>query len=181
MMSHVPMPKKFGPRTMERIRRDLIPGRPYDCWEWQGSRDETGYGRIVVTIRPGVHKNTRVHRIAYYLANGKDPGPLIVRHKCDNPPCCNPAHLEIGTHKDNTRDREERGRSRRAIGERHPSARLTEAQVLEMREKYSDDPGGNAARAGREYGLSRQNARKVLDGTNWKHLLASSGNGEQAK
>lgn len=79
---------------------------PDDCWEWQASRNHSGYGSF------GLGYTMRgAHRIAYAIANGGElPEGQLVRHKCDNPPCCNPAHLEIGTAKDNTNDMMERGR-----------------------------------------------------------------------
>lgn len=81
-------------------------GDPDDCWEWQGSRDTDGYGR---DRRGGVTR--RSSRVAFFLATGIDPGDLLVCHSCDNPPCCNPAHLWLGTHQDNSRDMVEKGRS----------------------------------------------------------------------
>lgn len=66
------------------------------------------------------------------LANGQYPGDLLIRHRCDNPPCCNPAHLEVGTHADNNRDMVERGRARYVNGEEVGGVRLTEDQVREI-------------------------------------------------
>jgi hypothetical protein len=74
---------------------------PDDCWEWTASTDRDGYGKF----KAG--KMYQAHRIAYYLATNEDPGDLCVRHTCDNPPCCNPAHLRLGTNDDNAHDREE--------------------------------------------------------------------------
>lgn len=80
---------------------------PEECWPWKGSRTRGGYGHA---SREG--KSVRAHRVAYQLAKGLIPAGLVVRHKCDNPPCCNPAHLELGTHKQNKDDSIQRGRSR---------------------------------------------------------------------
>lgn len=82
------------------------------CWEWRGDRNELGYGRLTLT-RKGLDK-ARVHRLMFERYFGPIPLGLIVRHKCDNPPCSNPAHLEPGTHADNMRDMAERGRARNA-------------------------------------------------------------------
>lgn len=75
------------------------------CWEWTGTRVEFGYGQI---IRDG--RRLRAHRVAYEIAYGPIPDGLVVRHKCDNPPCVRPDHLELGTRADNNQDRENRGR-----------------------------------------------------------------------
>lgn len=90
----------------ERVCRDLPPWAPSDtCWEWQGFRDEDGYGRF-----QWQGKKIRAHRAAYMVFVGPVTEGAVVRHNCDNPPCCHPGHLEIGTQADNVRDREERGR-----------------------------------------------------------------------
>jgi hypothetical protein len=100
---------------------------PQDCWDWQASRVPSGYGRFKVAS----HVQVAAHRIAWALHNARDPGELIVRHKCDRPVCCNPAHLEIGTHKDNSDDKYERGRQRfgNHAGERNPRAKMSEAHL----------------------------------------------------
>ena len=94
-------------RTMEerielfwaRIDRS---GGDGSCWEWQGPLRD-GYGN---TVRFGMNG---AHRVAWFLTHG-DPGKLHVLHDCDNPRCCNPAHLHLGTHQDNMRDMVARGR-----------------------------------------------------------------------
>lgn len=70
-----------------------------DCWVWQGARTPWGYG--VIYTGKG---NARTHRVAFELTNGPIPPGLIVMHTCDNPPCCRPDHLKLGTHRDNTLD-----------------------------------------------------------------------------
>ena len=79
------------------------------CWNWTGSTAK-GYGQIWVG-----NTNLRSHRLAYEIAHGPIPDGLLVRHKCDNPLCCNPAHLEVGTDADNAMDRVVRGRSRKGL------------------------------------------------------------------
>ena len=81
------------------------------CWTWQGCRMPNGYGSL--KARDGGHTHRYAHRVAYELVNGLIPNGLMVLHHCDNPPCCNPAHLYLGTAKDNAQDRERRGRGRR--------------------------------------------------------------------
>lgn len=71
-----------------------MPG-PSECWEWSGSRDRKGYG---------FGDGGRAHRLAWEWENGPVPAGLMVLHRCDNPPCCNPKHLFVGTALDNARD-----------------------------------------------------------------------------
>jgi hypothetical protein len=82
---------------------------PDECWEWTGSRHPRyPHGRLVVGGRAGrVHY---AHRLAWLHWVGPIPPDLIVRHTCDNPPCCNPAHLLLGTQADNTLDMVKRRR-----------------------------------------------------------------------
>ena len=69
-----------------------------DCWEWKGGKTE-GYGQLNYH---GVQ--SRAHRIAWELKNGEIPDGMYICHSCDNPSCCNPNHLFMGTAKDNTDD-----------------------------------------------------------------------------
>lgn len=86
-------PSSLPPRLATRIAVQAS-----GCWEWTGTRKETGYGRIEVAGRI-VH----VHRHVYELLVGPVPAELEVDHLCRNRPCCNPAHLEPVTHRENTR------------------------------------------------------------------------------
>ena len=89
------------------------------CWEFQGARARFGYGLISEGPRGKVRQHV-THRLAYSLWVQPIPDGLLVCHKCDNPPCCNPAHLFTGTHADNNRDAEAKGRQ--------PHARLSECK-----------------------------------------------------
>lgn len=76
------------------------------CWESKFSKRCGGYGRFWAFGR-----DIPTHRVAWVLTNGEIGDELIVCHKCDNPPCCNPEHLFLGTHKDNAMDKSMKGRS----------------------------------------------------------------------
>ena len=98
---------------------------PDECWPWKASRLPRGYGQF------GVGKKVpHSHRVAYFLHYNNDPYPLQVLHTCDNPPCCNPKHLFLGTAFDNVTDMIVKGRSTR--GESHPNSKPTDSQVLEI-------------------------------------------------
>ena len=109
-----------------------------DCWEWQLSRLTNGYGRISI----GNQKQDYAHRVSHTVFNGEIPNGLVVRHRCDNPCCCNPDHLEAGTHKENTRDSLDRGRfakhtlftKEKSSGENNVKSKLKVEDVLAIRD-----------------------------------------------
>lgn len=82
---------------------------PDECWEWTASKTQHGYGQIMVTASP--RKITRAHRAAWVLTCGPVPDGMVVCHRCDNPGCCNPAHLFVGTQLDNIADMVAKGRN----------------------------------------------------------------------
>jgi hypothetical protein len=118
-------------------RKSIVPawqridatGGPDACWLWTGARSGKGYG----TVHGSLPRALYTHRLAWELAWGPIPPGLCVLHRCDNPPCCNPAHLFLGTKAQNSADMVAKGRSAR--GERQHNARLNEAQVREIRVK----------------------------------------------
>jgi hypothetical protein len=92
------------------------------CWQWTGWTNRKGYGEM------GRGRASEGHviasRVSWEIHNGPIPEGMIVRHKCDNPPCTNPDHLELGTHLDNVRDAWNRGRM--PTGDQHWSRRFPE-------------------------------------------------------
>ena len=127
-----------------RVKRNLTPeyldGRlrkhgwvvtDFGCWEWAGYRNPLGYGELKVFYR-----SERAPRLAYEAWVGPIGEGLVVRHKCDNPPCINPEHLETGTNKDNTRDMITRGRDR-IVGSKNSRAKFTDQEVLDIRMEYA--------------------------------------------
>lgn len=99
----------------ERLFSKIPFGDPPKCWEWQGRRDRNGYGRID-RRQEGDHRAYPMlaHRMTYQELRGPVSDDLAVCHACDNPPCCNPHHLWLGTQTENNRDRDAKGRTRLA-------------------------------------------------------------------
>lgn len=103
---------------------------PCECWMWRAGTNGNGYGHILWG-----EKRELAHRVSYSLANGPIPGGLHVLHKCDTPLCVNPAHLFVGTHTDNMRDKVDKGRGTK--GESVPQSKLTEEDVTNIRSMYT--------------------------------------------
>ncbi len=155
--------------TPEDAFRHVMPGEPpaEDCWVWRGSSFTSGYGQIKVGGR-----TIRVHKLAYRIFHGDLLDGAVVRHTCDNPPCVNPNHLIAGTVADNNRDRAERGRSYRPVGQKNAAAQLTDAQVVEMRALYA--AGAVSQRQlGQRYGITQSTVSAIVRGQTWRHLLAA--------
>lgn len=103
---------------------------PLGCWLYRGFIKWDGYGWLCRDRR-----YMTAHRYAWILKHGEPQKGLSIRHKCDVAACCNPDHLELGTHKDNMRDMH--ARERAAYGERNPKAKLTYAMVEEGRRLHA--------------------------------------------
>ena len=135
---------------------------PDACWFWNGSVDSRGYGSI---RRNGKH--VRAHRLAYELAFGPIPKGdghhgAAVMHKCDNRLCCNPAHLSLGSHKDNMADMAAKGRANKPRGESNGRAVLTQSDVEAIRL----DPRGTRSIAN-DYPVSRAAIQRIKSGRAW--------------
>jgi len=144
------------------------------CWEWTGTVDKNGYGMMAMKTG-GKWAPMYSHRAAWTFSRGPIPAGLFVLHHCDNPLCCNPGHLFIGTQADNMRDMAEKGRAKGKHvnfenvrrGQRHWRAKLTEPDVLAIRARYL--PGSRASLA-REYGVHPQTISAIANRRVWKHL-----------
>lgn len=107
----VHIPAAIVTRFWSKVDRSAGPDA---CWPWRGGRKRAGYGNFFIRRDPpGQHGRTlfmNAHKFACVLAHGPIADGLMVRHHCDNPPCCNPAHLIAGTPKENVQDAVVRGR-----------------------------------------------------------------------
>jgi hypothetical protein len=134
-----------------------------DCWSLAGDRDSDGYSLLSSS---GYRWNLKGHRVAYQLYKGPIPPGLVVRHTCDVPWCVNPAHLLLGTHGDNNRDKVERGRQAR--GERQGLAKATTEGVREIRHRAAT--GETRAALAAVFGITPATVSKIVLRRTWKHV-----------
>ena len=135
---------------------------PDKCWLWQGNTMKIGlpYGRINTN-----RKSYAAHRLSYEFLVGKIPQDMLVLHHCDNARCVNPHHLYAGNHKNNAIDRATRKPNSYAVGERAAQSKLTESQVMSIRQ----DSRSCYALA-KEYSVSPSLISMVKNRKIWKHL-----------
>jgi len=136
------------------------------CWIWSGWKNKDGYGMKRVS-----YKGERVHRLAWEIAYGKIPPSMQICHHCDNRACFNPDHLFMGTNLDNMRDRDSKGRSSgyQPRGENHSLSKLTDKQIIEMRNEYAAGKTSFRLLASK-YNMSRINIINIIKRKSWKHI-----------
>lgn len=156
-----------GPSLLERFWAKVDKRGPDECWLWTASADRDGYGRIGAGGAGA--PMMRAHRLSWELRHGLVPAGSLVCHRCDNPPCCNPAHLFVGTVTDNNRDRGRKGRSRDQLGEKNEMAVLCADDVRQIRVLRASH-GWSLARLGALFGVTGGAVRKIVLNINWRHV-----------
>lgn len=137
---------------------------PDECWPWTGGLNAKGYGVFHRRI-DGIWVKRYAHRVSFVLAHGHDAVPAC-RHRCDNPPCVNPGHLQLGTNTDNIRDRVERGRSIVNKG----NARLRPSEVRAI---YALRASGRSTRnVASEFNIGATTVSNIWHRRRWPELLA---------
>lgn len=137
------------------------------CWEWVGCKLPSGYGKLTKN-----KKTWLAHRYAFTEMCGKIPDGMVVMHKCDNPSCCNPEHLSIGTHKDNQHDSISKGRSYTgkkpwvAKGEDAYNAKLSFDKAKYIRHLYFAERN-TLSELARYFDVSFQTVSKVVNNIRW--------------
>jgi len=131
------------------------------CWLWTATVSRKGYGKFKVNRRTQM-----ASRVAWLLCVGPIPDGLWVLHRCDNPPCVNPAHLFLGTSEDNVADRDAKGRVRH--GETHPCAKLKASEVASIRSLHSE--GASLWFLAGKFGVTSAHISDIVNGRKWKQL-----------
>lgn len=126
------------------------------CWPWQRARWKNGYGSY--KLQSG--EIYGAHRIAYFIATGVDPANLLVCHSCDNPRCCNPAHLFLGTVQDNIADKVIK--NRQPSGAKHVNSKLSNEEIRRIRFLHS--LGLSGTELGRKFGVGQQQISRLIRG-----------------
>ena len=136
----------------------------WTCWEWVGGLNSTGYGVMGID-----YKKYLAHRIVYKEIYGEIMNGLFVLHKCNNPKCCNPNHLYLGTQTDNVEQMFKEGRANTACGERTGAAKLTEKDVLEIRRLYLT--GDYSQRdLGKMFEVDHKVICNIINRNAWRHI-----------
>lgn len=133
---------------------------PDNCWLWSGATNRDGYGR-----RGTGYGDNLAHRHAWKLTNGPIPPGLCVLHKCDNPLCCNPSHLFLGTHQDNHLDMVRK--DRQVKGVRHGLTKLTAKLVEQIRHEYIPYKCSTPTLASK-YDVSQSTIYRIIKRDVWK-------------
>ena len=139
------------------------------CWLWIGARNSEGYGYLRFN-----YAQLRAHRVSWELHFGPIPDGLFVLHHCDNPPCVNPSHLFLGTNGDNMLDAINKGyaiggsEKGRCAGEKNSHAKLTKAQVKEIRVRLRNYRRGLVVQLAKEFGISKSTIMSIWKERSWK-------------
>jgi hypothetical protein len=139
-------------------------GGPDACWPWTGAVNESGYG----VMRPEGRRSgptVKAHRVSVQL-DGRDPAGRVVCHLCDNPPCCNPKHLVLGSQMDNVRDMHAKGRGN--VGVVNGAAKLNDEKVAIIKARCR--AGELQKDVAADFGVCKQAVSNIMRGLVWRHV-----------
>ncbi|MGJ0428480.1 HNH endonuclease [Methylobacter sp.] len=152
-------------RLMELLLRGYL--NDEGCLIWRKNADKNGYGMTTFTENK-IKKSWRVTRLIWTLVNGPIPENMLICHRCDNPKCFNLDHLFLGTHQDNSLDREIKGRSRVQIGEKNHQSKLTSSDVLLIRKLRNE--GIPAKELANIFKIHPSHVTRLMGSTRWSHI-----------
>lgn len=180
------------PSDIPRFRSHVMAAGPDECWPFVGTMDRDGYGHFSMR-----GKAPCAHRVAFTIAFGPIPEGKVVCHRCDNPPCCNPAHLWAGTIAENNSDKRAKGREpmgddhwsrhrpenlarglrngkytkpeKTPRGESHGSVKISAADVLEIQRLYAAG-GISQQKLADRFGVRQAHVSRIVLGRVWKCL-----------
>jgi uncharacterized UBP type Zn finger protein len=148
------------PLSTERIEAKVEKIPEAGCWIWTGTTTVRGYGQIISNNRKHY-----AHRASYEAFVGPIPEGMNVCHACDNVYCVNPAHLFLGTQKQNLEDMARKKRS--TVGARNPMAKLSEEDVHDIKHLFT--LGNSDSEIAAEFGVCRQTINNIKNGKVWNH------------
>lgn len=158
----------------ERMRLKVSRSNAANCWPLTGYKTRFGHGQVGAG---GTLFYT--HRVAWEMANGPIGEGMCICHKCDNPACCNPAHLFVGTQADNVRDCHSKRRTVHFVapnsfpsGERSHLAKITNDQARSIIDRVN--AGERRALVASEFGITVSSISKMLLGKSRKKQLQNS-------
>lgn len=158
---------KKGPRPIKTSEERMAGKWKYNpvngCWEWRRNFNIAGYGMIWMKGDKGADRSERAHRLSWVAWRGPIPAGMAILHRCDNRRCVNPDHLFLGTRADNNRDCVAKGR--KAVGEKHPAAKLTLAEVSAIRDALNT--GISQVHLARQYKIDASVISRIKSGTAW--------------
>lgn len=162
---------RSGQTLAERLWSGIDKRGPNDCWPWMRSKTPKGYGVISRRRFGGGITQTGAHRAAYELTHGPVPDGVYICHRCDNPICCNPAHLFAGTPRDNVIDCVSKGRRAKERGsynggEANSHAKLSAADIAAIAARVA--AGERQTVIAKEYGVDPGTIWRALHGHTWK-------------
>lgn len=156
-------------QDQERFWSKVQKGKSDECWEWQACRLPSGYGHFHCGSRTdGTRGMFRAHRVARTIAKGPIPAGFCACHRCDNPPCCNPAHLFLERQAGNVRDRDQKGRRPSSRGEQNPRAELVEHDVRIIRARAAE--GIPRHILAHENGVTQSTINRIVRRDTWRHV-----------
>ena len=151
------------PRNTEADFWPLVSiSKPNGCWPFKGTVDKDGYGKFRLI------PESLAHRVAYLLKVGPIPKGAHVLHSCDNPPCCNPSHLFLGSPSINMKDMWDKRRHKRPAGENNNHAKLVAVQVLEIRRLNA--LGHTQVALAKHFGVTQTNISMIVRRETWTEI-----------
>lgn len=149
-------------QNIDYLKSRIVIDKKTGCWNWQGSKGRQGYG-----VKRIGDRLIKTHRLFYELLVGKIKKNKKVCHKCDNPSCCNPEHLFIGTQRKNMQDMMKKNRSNFHRGENNKLSIFKNEEVIEIRKLY---PSITQAELARRYKCSEGAIASIIHRRTWKHI-----------
>lgn len=149
-------------RFWAKVRKDRD-----GCWRWIAAVTRYGYGAF--TVRS---KYIRAHRYSWELHNGPIPEGLCVCHRCDNPGCVNPAHLFLGTFKDNAIDCSTKGRRQDQKGAKNNQVKLTVLDIRMIRRIWEKDCPVTQRRVAEWFGVDPSLISRIMRRKRWTYVTS---------